>query len=153
MGVTTYSWASTVQLEANKCWFYAIIASILLSLHALCSPPDTPPCPVNKPSRKTLPKQAKNSTAAASAASRGAGEKCGPADSNVASGQKTASRPPISSGIATALAVDVCDLLIPGSAIGWITTPTVLVGVAMATSTVLSGWAIWLRVRREMARS
>ena len=39
--------------------------------------------------------------------------------------------------------VDACDLLIPGSFLGWIGVGNEVVGMAMVLSTVLSGGDVW----------
>ncbi|PYI05401.1 hypothetical protein BO78DRAFT_371055 [Aspergillus sclerotiicarbonarius CBS 121057] len=39
--------------------------------------------------------------------------------------------------------VDTCDLLIPGTFLGWIPMQQMGVGVGMVTSTLVSGWEIW----------
>lgn len=44
------------------------------------------------------------------------------------------------------LVIDGCDLLVPGSAVGWIRADPVTVGVASCVSTVLAGHNIWVRV-------
>ena len=43
--------------------------------------------------------------------------------------------------------VDGCDLLIPGSFLGWIGVGNVTVGMAMVLSTVLSGRDLWTRAQ------
>ncbi|PWY83674.1 hypothetical protein BO94DRAFT_449279, partial [Aspergillus sclerotioniger CBS 115572] len=46
-------------------------------------------------------------------------------------------------GIFKMAVVDSCDLLIPGTFLGWIQMEQVGVGVGMVVSTLVSGWEIW----------
>lgn len=41
------------------------------------------------------------------------------------------------------LCVDACDLLIPGTFLGWIEMGQLGVGVGMVVSTLVSGWDMW----------
>lgn len=41
------------------------------------------------------------------------------------------------------LCVDACDLLIPGTFLGWIEMGQLGVGVGMVVSTFVSGWDMW----------
>lgn len=45
--------------------------------------------------------------------------------------------------------VDACDLLIPGSFLGWIGVGNAMVGMAMVLSTVLSGGDVWARAQAQ----
>jgi len=49
----------------------------------------------------------------------------------------------------TALLIDSCDILIPGSAVGWIPASSVTVGVASSISSVIVGQQIWGRVQKQ----
>lgn len=49
----------------------------------------------------------------------------------------------------TALLIDSCDILIPGSAVGWIPVSSVTVGVASSISSVIVGQQIWGRVQKQ----
>ena len=51
----------------------------------------------------------------------------------------------------TSLLIDSCDILIPGSAVGWLPASSVTVGVASSISSVIVGRQIWRRVQRENA--
>ncbi|EGP84703.1 uncharacterized protein MYCGRDRAFT_62362 [Zymoseptoria tritici IPO323] len=121
MGVTTFTWGTRVQLEANKCWFYAICASIALSLYSLLFPAAI---------SNIAPSKATDSAARTSPPS---------SQSNRASHWS----------LMTGLLTDACDLLIPGSAIGWTPASGLVVGTSMAISTLLSGRVIWVKVQQE----
>jgi len=49
----------------------------------------------------------------------------------------------------TPLIIDCCDLLIPGSAVGWIPVSSVTVGVASSISSIIVGQQIWVRVQKQ----
>jgi hypothetical protein len=49
----------------------------------------------------------------------------------------------------TTLAIDCCDILIPGSAVGWIPVSSVTVGIASSISSVIVGQQIWTRVQKQ----
>jgi hypothetical protein len=48
----------------------------------------------------------------------------------------------------TSLVIDCCDILIPGSAVGWIPVSSVTVGIASSISSVIVGQQIWQRVQK-----
>ncbi|KAI4717876.1 hypothetical protein E4T48_05903 [Aureobasidium sp. EXF-10727] len=56
---------------------------------------------------------------------------------------------PAKTALYTALICDICDITIPGSAVGWIPVSSVTVGVASSISSVLVGRDIWERVQKE----
>lgn len=132
MGVTAFEWGPRVQLEANKCWFYSLTASILLSLvelmwlHILNTSPSTSSREekdrgFDKPKTGISPTKEMRPTTARSK-------------------------------IYVQLVIDCCDLLLPGSAVGW--SPTALasplvVGTASTISTTVSGRQIWRRVQQS----
>lgn len=41
------------------------------------------------------------------------------------------------------LCVDACDMLIPGTFLGWIEMGQLGVGIGMVVSTLVSGWDMW----------
>jgi hypothetical protein len=49
----------------------------------------------------------------------------------------------------TSLIIDSCDILIPGSAVGWIPVSSVTVGIASSISSVIVGQQIWSRVQKQ----
>ncbi|KAF1821452.1 uncharacterized protein K489DRAFT_340533, partial [Dissoconium aciculare CBS 342.82] len=119
MGVTDYPVLKTVQNEANKLWFYGLVASIILSLYQL------------------FLSSTGNDTAAAN-------EKTSNPRSNT---PFTTSNK--ASALWEAIVIDACDLFLPGSSLGWLPVSTLVVGIAGTTSTTVAGKQIWLRLRRE----
>ena len=127
MRVTNYSWGPALQNEANKMWFYAISFSILLSLYNLAI------LVISTPSN-----QGKQSTISK-------------VDQNEKSSKAEVLKVDRSNAfikLVVHLAIDCCDLLIPGSSIGWILVPEAAVGAAQATSSALATPQIWRRVQR-----
>ena len=125
MGVTNYAWGPLLQSEADKCWFYAITFSILLSLYRLfhlvfatVTVEDTQggESTVAKDEKPNKPRQVTDKGNAYQA-------------------------------VSTQLAIDCCDLMIPGSSTGWIPVELVVVGAAQFTSSALAGQQIWRRVQ------
>lgn len=53
----------------------------------------------------------------------------------------------ISSPWAKRLVIDGCDLLIPGSMLGWIAVSPMVVGMSMVVSTLLAAQDIWERAQ------
>lgn len=51
--------------------------------------------------------------------------------------------------LSTSLLIDSCDILIPGSAVGWIPASSVTVGMASSISSVIVGQQIWGRVQKQ----
>jgi len=51
--------------------------------------------------------------------------------------------------LASSFVLDCCDILIPGSAVGWIAVDAVTVGIASCISSVIAGQQIWVRVQKE----
>ena len=45
------------------------------------------------------------------------------------------------------LVIDCCDLLIPGSAVGWLPVGLLVVGTATSISSILAGQRIWMKVQ------
>lgn len=54
-----------------------------------------------------------------------------------------------SATLASSLVLDCCDILIPGSAVGWIAVDSVTVGIASCISSIIAGQQIWVRVQKE----
>lgn len=129
MGVTTFGWGPRVQREANKCWFYSLVASILLSLVQLLL--------LNFKTAERSDKTDEKETSRPQGKASSAGN---PVPQNAMS------------AICIQLVIDCCDLLLPGAAVGW--TPDLLasplvVGVGSTISTTVSGSQIWKRVQRD----
>nr|POE65031.1 putative amino-acid permease c15c4.04c [Quercus suber] len=127
--------------EANKCWFYALLASIALSLYYLIF--------TNEPSTEPAAQQSANGKPV----DGGKQEKSHSSKSVKQSSKAAPSRHAVKSKLFTQLAIDGCDLLLPGSAVGWIPVDWVTVGTASTISTVLAGREIWNRVQSTGAQS
>lgn len=155
MGATSFSWGPRVQLEANKCWFYSLAFSIILSLYELWAP-ETP-----AKENKTL------SSTPSSSGSTTPSEAGNPMDGsrdekdltgNTNEGSEQASTAPSAiskpstksrAKIYNQLLIDTCDLFIPGAAVGWIPVGPILVGTASTISTTVAGKQIWNRVQQN----
>ena len=120
MGVTDYSWGPAVQLEANRCWFYALIASILVTVYNLM--------------------ELYFSLAVGTATT----ENQSGAKKAATSADPTNDIPP--SRLLTDLAIDCCDIVLPGTAVGWIPASQFVVGSCQSISSILAGRRIWDRV-------
>jgi len=120
MGITAYDWAATAQLESLKFWFYAIAVSIMLTLYDLVYVPTSETATSQKSPKSTPPSKRPDNT--------------------------TKIR---QSGIYLDLIIDALDLVIPGSAVGWIALDKVTVGAAMAVSSLIAGKRIWDRVQAQ----
>jgi hypothetical protein len=131
MGITDYPLASRLQVEANKCWFYGLAVSIVLSFYQLAFTPSP------------------QSTQPAKVSSKAQDEKTGAqADSDSAKPLSTTStnKP---SALYEQITIDAADLFLPGSALGWIPVSTLVVGVAGTVSTTVAGGQIWRRMQIE----
>lgn len=129
MGVTAFEWGPRVQLEANKCWFYSLTASILLSIVQLLW--------YNLQTIGSV---------------RHEREKKGQGKGKFKADSAEKHRAIDQSRIYQQLVIDCCDLTLPGSAIGWspsaLASPLV-VGIASTISTTVSGRQIWRRVQQS----
>lgn len=134
LGATAYEWGPKVQMEANRCWFFALVTSIALSLHEILL----------------------SQTASSRASANGVADE----KSNGHAEQREASNPattkkgqsPPSAGLTkiySQLVIDSCDILIPGAAVGWIPVGPLVVGIASSISTTLAGSQIWQRVQQN----
>lgn len=129
MGVTAFEWGARVQHEANKCWFYALVVSIVLAGFELILLSQGPTKEdITEKSEKKDKKKAKPKASALEKVSK-----------------------PARSKILMQLIIDCCDLLIPGAAVGWTSAPLaapLVVGVASTISTTVAGTQIWKRVQQ-----
>ena len=129
MGVTNYDWGPAVQHEANKCWLYAIVSSIFVSVYQLCFSTATPiPTEVQDTKTKTKP------------------DEKGPASAPAHSARNTAR-----SKIYKQLAIDCADVIIPAVGVGWLDWDEVYVGVAGSISSILAGQEVWSSVQSQFA--
>lgn len=133
MGITSFDWGPQLQLEALKCWFYGISFSLVLGYYQLATlhfSASTAPTPTKATSE--------NSTAAKDA-------KDPPAASREDLARKQA-QDAARSKITTQLAIDHCDLFLPGSAVGWIPAGQAGVGLCQSISSILAMQGVWEKV-------
>lgn len=135
MGITSYDWGPWLQNEALKFWFYGIAVSLLLGYYQLLllslSSNKTPAPTGTEPTDEKSPKIKDGKSASPS--SEQAAQKA--EEDKVARGK-----------ILTQLAIDHCDIFLPGSAVGWIPADEVGVGLCQSISSALSMPGIWERV-------
>ncbi|EME40591.1 hypothetical protein DOTSEDRAFT_177660 [Dothistroma septosporum NZE10] len=134
IGATSFEWAPMAQREANKCWFYGLIFSILVSLYELLLLQNTTPTKREK--------KASSDLNGSTVKDEVKGKPSAPSPSS----------PPDDiepHRIWTQLAIDCNDLVIPGSAVGWMPVGPILVGTCSTISTVLAGRQIWNRVQQR----
>lgn len=108
MKIHVLPWYHPVLVEANKFWFYAILASILRTL-------------VQKLGLFSGSKSSKSSKKAAS---------------------QSVTAPPWRK-----LVIDVLDLTLPASFIGWVAVDDVTIGCIMTVSTLLVWRDVWARAQ------
>jgi len=133
--LTATTWGPWVLREAYKFWFYAQVASILLSLYDLLLGWTTVELTVEVKSLDGKVVKVKDSSKAA-AAEQSVKIKGGMADTL---------------SIFKKLFVDGCDILIPGSTVGWINVDPLTVGVTGCISTAVSMRNIWVRIQTVKA--
>ncbi|EXJ77592.1 hypothetical protein A1O3_09819 [Capronia epimyces CBS 606.96] len=150
LSLTSYSWGPTVQIEALKFWAYSLAVSVILGIYELFQlGSDSTPTPTTEPDGRGKHGREEKTTLVS-----GREEKTTPASSTT-----SASRPPSSSpgtsrssqahkrrAIYKQIVSDGCDLLIPASAVGWISLDPVTLGVAGSISAVLGASEVWARV-------
>ncbi|GAB7351844.1 hypothetical protein MBLNU459_g2403t1 [Dothideomycetes sp. NU459] len=192
--LTNTTWGAAMQTEAQKCWFYAIVASILLSIYdlfvltATASPArnsnsssssrsnsssnnasaektaqknamanfgttsTTSSLPVPSPNNsKPNPKSdmSTSTSTTSTAPAQPPAQKQRPAGSNRDAPPRTTTGTTSKTTLYKQLAIDACDLLIPGTAVGWMAADSVTVGAAMAISSVVAGGDLWARVQNQ----
>ncbi|KAJ5081891.1 peroxin-11B Pex11B-Penicillium chrysogenum [Penicillium alfredii] len=121
MSVYAVPWNDRVLREANQFWFYALLFSLAGGGWALLSAPT---------------QQHKS----ASTKNHGGKKKSTKGQKLPA---KSAPHHPQVPALVRQMVVDGCDLLIPGSFLGWIPTGDLVVGGTAVVSTVLTGRVIW----------
>lgn len=125
MGVTKYDWGPRLQSEADKCWFYAISFSILLSVYRF--------------SQLLFAAKTKASTTK--------GDNNSTKDEKSEESAKRPAKDLASAMLLIQLTIDCCDLMIPGNSTGWIPVDLYAVGAAQFTSSALAAQQIWRRVQ------
>ncbi|KAL5341198.1 peroxisomal biogenesis factor 11 [Aspergillus crustosus] len=116
MNVHRVDWYRPLMTEANKFWFYALILSITRASWQLLFTPVAPAPPPSSSKEKK---------------------------SDKAQGAPPAPRSP-KWPRCKRIIIDVCDLTLPGSFIGWVPVTGLQIGLAMLVSTSLAAHNIWL---------
>lgn len=123
MGIWSTEWAKSLFLEAMRFWFYSISFSIVLNLVLLYSAifKATGSLKRTKGSGETRLKVVESEVKQANVLQRNLLKK---------------------------LAIDCCDIFIPGFTTGWLVLSSGFVGILGMISTVLASTDIWKRVQR-----
>lgn len=124
MNVWPVPWNNSVLNEANKFWFYALSLSVIGALWEILFAP----WPQAGEGRKGSGKKASK---------KGGGSSKARQTSAVRSVMPLVKR----------IVVDGCDLLLPGSFLGWVPVGDVGVGLAMVVSTVVASRDIWIKAQ------
>lgn len=119
MGITNNSWTPAVQREADKYWLYAIVASILVSLHQLLF-----------------------TTGLQKTQTKFTGDEKDPSAGAVSDRENTARLKTLAQ-----LAIDCADVIIPTAGLGWMPLDDVYVGAAGTISTLIAGYELWIGVQ------
>jgi len=130
MGLTDYTWGHILQTQANKCWFYAISASVILSLYSLSTFAGSIQGTPTSDDQATKVDKNKQRDTATTKNSTGN----------------------LRSETYQQLLIDCADLLIPGTALNWVPVDLVVLGVATMLSSVLAGQQLWLRLQAPDGR-
>ncbi|KAK4494712.1 hypothetical protein PRZ48_014068 [Zasmidium cellare] len=128
LGATSFEWGPKVQMEANRCWFFALVASILVSGYEVL-------LFWAQASGNGVVDEQTNGYAKAKGSKAAATE------------GKTTS--PGLGKVYQQLVIDGCDIFIPGAAVGWIPVGPLVVGIASTISTTVAGAQIWQRVQQK----
>lgn len=127
MGIWSTTWSRDVFVSANQFWFYALTLSLIGSIWTLISSP-VPESESEKKKKGSEPPSAEKDEKTPNTLAR----------------KHTPDRTPLLKRIV----VDGCDLLIPGSFVGWIGATPTQVGVAMVVSTVVAAQDIWVTAQQ-----
>jgi hypothetical protein len=136
--VTNFAWAPRLQHEANKCWVYALVLSMVRSLFDFFCSFSTPSSSSSR--QEQGQKKASTDASAPNEEETKVSDKGSDSSENPGSGFDRWD-------LLTQLVVDGADLFIPGSAVGWIAAGPVVVGMASTVSTSITGAQIWRRVQ------
>ncbi|OJJ43943.1 hypothetical protein ASPZODRAFT_135345 [Penicilliopsis zonata CBS 506.65] len=128
MGVWSAPWNQAVFIEANKFWFYALSLSILGSVYELAFAS-------GGPTQKPVSEKPKS-------ASEKPGKKEKATKQAPATEQKVSKK-----NIIKQIVISGCDLMIPGSLLGWTPMGSETVGMAMVLSTMLQLPDLWAKAQ------
>jgi hypothetical protein len=133
MGVYHTSWGAWMLIESLKFWFYSLSFSLLLSFVQLVQfLTETPAVVLEQQSDKPVLMNGQ----AVKSVKLGEKEK--------AKAEKRVVRRQV---LMRKIVTDGCDLLIPGTAAGWMDFSSGTVGLASVVSTVLPSGDIWERIK------
>nr|KMM70256.1 PEX11 domain-containing protein [Coccidioides posadasii RMSCC 3488] len=144
LGFHSTKWSRMALIEANKFWFYALLFSIIgniWQLFQLYLEPNERQSrgPTRQPTNKySKPKSKRSNGSTAN----------GSAKTKPQSQAHKAGYP--YSTLVRNLTIHGCDLLIPGTIVGWIEVSPVLVNSAMILSTVLVGRDRWTKTQQNI---
>ncbi|OAP60702.1 hypothetical protein AYL99_05704 [Fonsecaea erecta] len=131
-------WAVTTQTEALKFWFYALSVSAALDLYELLFVYSD--SALSKNNQSADQKQT-TSTTVEKTNEKSVAQPNEREQSKARHAQSAKRR-----AVFRQLVIDSCDLLIPGTAVGWFRIDPVTVGVAGSVSALLGGSDVWYRV-------
>ncbi|KIW32031.1 uncharacterized protein PV07_03610 [Cladophialophora immunda] len=131
-------WAVTTQNEALKFWFYSLSVSVALSLYELLF---VSPDSALARNDQSADQKKTALTTVEKANEKGAVQPKEREQSKARHAQSAKRRATVRQ-----LVIDSCDLLIPGTAVGWFPLDPVTVGAAGTVSALLGGSEVWHRV-------
>lgn len=124
MGLTSMEWGPWLVKQGNQFWFYGLVCSLLLgNLNMFFGPG---PKPDAEPEKPTGVKEVKEKE----------GEVAAEAVDDFSYSQTL---------------IDMCDLVIPGSNLGWTPLSPLFVSVAMSISTLLALFSMWGKIHSQAA--
>ncbi|KIW13098.1 hypothetical protein PV08_08285 [Exophiala spinifera] len=135
MHITHNSWAPGLQFESLKFWFYSLAVSIVLGLYDLFM--------LDSSAAHAEPPAVSEKTKAKVTVRTGGKEASTVIEHTPAPQNQNAHK---RQAILKNIVADSCDLLIPGSIVGWIPIDPVPVGIAGTLSAILGGSDAWARV-------
>jgi hypothetical protein len=128
MKVVPATWEDGCLLEANKFWFYALVLSLISSSISMVSIFFSSSTLTTRTTPTNIEKETEKAAEASEHQNR---------------------RTALSRSVLKQIAIDGCDLFIPGTMLGWIYASSLQVGMAMAVSTVLAAGDIWVKAQRR----
>lgn len=135
------TWAERCLLEANKFWFYSLVCSIglglldTLRLRAL-------------PAAHAQDQQEPHEMSKSETAIPGKDKHANPDPKATTTDELLASK---SSLLRQKILADACDLLLPGTAVGWIQASPLSVGIAMAVSSYITSVEVWMKIAVDLS--
>jgi len=149
LGVWTTSWARVVFIESSKFWFYSLVFSLLgtgWQMLWICGRTEEMKPNASAESTKLGEKEPEAPSPGAKRSSQDARDEpeSGPEDEALAVERYHT--------LVKNLIIQGCDILIPGSLVGWIDASPLVVSTATVASTILVGIDRWTTVRKQNQR-